>query len=852
MGEKPPATPSAAASLSTARHRTGPAEPSRAALRRPAPFPPPAASVHHANEFVSGLEGGKFPALKRGLNYIEASPFDVLFDVKIQPDGSSVVTDQRGQFLADRFGMGVLKPMVGRWDEPGGVYRVDMSPINASTPNPNVVKMQEYAFAHPLSGEAKVRELERRWDADPLLQPSYLGASAHDRLDAPFGGPSSKHCDAPLNLRAETRGRAREVSKDASGDSPVTAQTKFTFSPEGKDPRLFSAPDPRRQQQAVASVPMGCTYFGDASAMGAAATDATKSEYIAHEPRPAVVEDGGGVWIFGSIRDRIGLNHAALCRKVEITNEYMVELGITREMTKQPWHFELPHESKIVYHPDYVAQLQAAAKAEEAATSGSRTEGDEEAEGEEAGGEDERCTKKCWLWGNKSEAERRLMARASAASNANNALVAAPSVAAYFSGGVAAAEACLSHCVGAGILREVATEQLLLQKPADKLLKTRRAQAVDWEKVEPAVLQSLAERASQANSDHGRDNAPSAEACAAGAASNANNASSVAPFVVAHFGGDVAAAEACLSHCVGAGILREVATEQLLLQKPADPLPKTCRAQAVEWERVETEVLQSLVERARASPTAQVLVFQVLKGGSWGSYRRGVLVSGEWEGHSSVKSATLSLAAINMELLLEVSPAAHHDPYGCGWWAGALQKAQYQDSTINAPAYVGPSCQVRAARGGGAPLASSAIPAVSHSVAPIAAPSAPASRSTPQASSRPPAAMAAALRPAEVPVTMCAWPAAKKPDKPAAAFAASAAIKPAATVAKPTPAAAFAASAPVQARSALGTLGGQPKRKRQKSIKTAEKGGAPKPALNWNTGWGDSAAWGPVPVFNSR
>ena len=211
--------------------------------------------------------------------------------------------------------------------------------------------------------------------------------------------------------------------------------------------------------------------------------------------------------------------------------------------------------------------------------------------------------------------------------------------------------------------------------------------------------------------------------------------------------------------------------------------------------------------------------------------------SGEWEGHSSVKSATLSLAAINMELLLEVSPAAHHDPYGCGWWAGALQKAQYQDSTINAPAYVGPSCQVRAARGGGAPLASSAMPAVSHSVAPIAAPSAPASRSTPQASSRPPAAMAAALRPAEVPVTMCAWPAAKKPDKPAAAFAASAAIKPAATVAKPTPAAAFAASAPVQARSALGTLGGQPKRKRQKSMTTAEKGGAPKPALNWNAQW---------------
>ena len=442
-----------------------------------------------------------FPALKRGLNYIEVSLFDVLFDVNIQPDGSSVVTDQRGPFLTDRFGMGVLTPMVGRWDEPGGVYRVDMTPINADTPNPNVVKMQEYASAHPLSGEAKARELERRWDADPLLQRSHLCASAHDRLDAPRGGPSSKHCDAPLNLKAETRGRTREVSKDASGDSPVTAQTKFTFSPEGKDPRLFSAPDPRRQRQAVASVPMGCTYFGDASAMGAAATDASKSEYIAHEPRPVVVEDGGEVWVFGSIRDRIELNYAALCRKVEITNEYMAELGITREMTKQPWHFELPPASKIVYHPDYVAQLQAAAKADEAATSGSRTEGDEEGEGEAAGAGDETCTKKCWLWGNKSEAERRLMARAAAASRANNASLAAPFIAAYFVGGVAAAEACLSGGGGCGILREVATAQLLLQKPADRLLKTRRAQAVDWEKVEPAVLQSLAERASQANTE---------------------------------------------------------------------------------------------------------------------------------------------------------------------------------------------------------------------------------------------------------------------------------------------------------------------------------------------------------------
>ena len=197
------------------------------------PFPSPAAGVHHGTDFVSGLE--HFPQLGRGLSYVEVTPLCVAWDVQVGADGSRIETDQRAEFVRARLGMGVMTPQVGRAGERGGVYRIDMQPTNATTPNPNVVKMQRYAASHPSSAEAKIQELERRWDADPLLRRSHDRASAHDRLDAPKGGPNSKHCDELLK-QAETNGRSREVSKeaawasgDADGSLHVTARTKLQW-----------------------------------------------------------------------------------------------------------------------------------------------------------------------------------------------------------------------------------------------------------------------------------------------------------------------------------------------------------------------------------------------------------------------------------------------------------------------------------------------------------------------------------------------------------------------------------------------------------------------------------------------
>ena len=474
------------------------------------PFPSPAAGVHHGTDFVSGLE--HFPQLARGLNYVEVTPLFVAWDVHVGADGSRIETDQRAEFVCARFGMGVMTPQVGRAGERGGVHRIDMQPTNATTPNPNVVKMQQYAASHPASAEAKVQELERRWDADPLLRRSHDRASAHDRLDAPKGGPNSKHCDELLKP-AETDGRSREVGKDAawaSGDADgnqlVTARTKFMHAIVRGSAKLPQNPDPRRDQQAMARVPMRCTYSGNAPAMGA--LQHGPADYTSHDPLPVEVEGGGEVWVYSFIRDRIELSEAALRRKIEITYEYMKELNITLEMTRRPWHFELPPPSEIVYHPTYVAQrqreaAQEAAKAAKEAAALDSGEVDEEDEGEEAGDDDE-CGPECWRWGNKSDGERQKMADASKATNGANATAAAPFLARYFDGGAAAAERCLKIGVCSGILAEVAAQQIQAQQ-VGSTQKRGLAQDVKWKDVEEPVLESLAKRAIEAMNKHMSD-----------------------------------------------------------------------------------------------------------------------------------------------------------------------------------------------------------------------------------------------------------------------------------------------------------------------------------------------------------
>ena len=119
------------------------------------PFPLPAAGVHLGTDFVSGLE--HFPQLATGLNFVEVTPLCVAWDVQVGADGSRIETDQRAEFVRARLGMGVMTPQVGRAGERGGVHRIDMQPTDATTPNPNVVKMQRYAASHPSSAEAKVQ-----------------------------------------------------------------------------------------------------------------------------------------------------------------------------------------------------------------------------------------------------------------------------------------------------------------------------------------------------------------------------------------------------------------------------------------------------------------------------------------------------------------------------------------------------------------------------------------------------------------------------------------------------------------------------------------------------------------------
>ena len=151
-------------------------------------------------------------------------------------------------------------------------------------------------------------------------------------------------------------------------------------------------------------------------------------------------------------------------------------------------------------------------------------------------------------------------------------------------------------------------------------------------------------------------------------------------------------------------------------------------------------------------------------GDTWGSFRDEDLeefVPGAWEEARCRTSAAHSLEVINAKLRLEVSPATHHDPYGEGFWSTELLDSRYEDHTVDAPADVGPSCRVRAARGGVPPAL--AMPVASDSAAPVTAPTAGTGPSTPQATPLPPAAVAAALRPAVPAMTCRAQPASKRP-----------------------------------------------------------------------------------------
>ena len=131
------------------------------------------AGVHTGSSFVTGIDN--FPHLGDDLCMTDGTIFHVMFDVQKAPDGSIIVVDQRAEFIKARLGMGVFWPQVGRLGKTGGVFRIDMTPVSATEPHPNVVKMRKYAAAHPRSAEAKVQELERRWDADPLLKRSRHG-----------------------------------------------------------------------------------------------------------------------------------------------------------------------------------------------------------------------------------------------------------------------------------------------------------------------------------------------------------------------------------------------------------------------------------------------------------------------------------------------------------------------------------------------------------------------------------------------------------------------------------------------------------------------------------------------------
>ena len=420
--------------------------------------------------------------------------FHVMWDVQKAPDGSIIsVVDQRPDFIKARLGMGLFCPQVGRLGKTGGVFRIDMSPVSATEPHPNVLKMREYAAAHPRSAEAKVQELERRWDADPLLKPSWDRASAHDRLDAPGGGPCVRHCDQPLYARQETQGRTREVSKDASGAKPVTARTAFRKSPIGSGERLFPDSDLRRTQKAFACVPMHATYSGSAKAMGA--QQLAPGEYYAHEPLEVEVEGGGGAWVYGTIRDRIEMPPAAHRRKLEILYECMQEFGITHEMAQRPWDFELPPASEIVYHPAYVAKLEreereerkAAAAAGDAGESAAGADG-----GDDDDDDDDDCGPDCWRWGNKTDSERQRMGHASAASNAAGVAAVAPFLARFLPN-VSVEQALYFR---RDILAEVAGEQLRLQQPQSTQTKNL-SRDVRWELVDESVLKDLAKRLSQ-------------------------------------------------------------------------------------------------------------------------------------------------------------------------------------------------------------------------------------------------------------------------------------------------------------------------------------------------------------------
>ena len=106
------------------------------------------------------------------------------------------------------------------------------------------------------------------------------------------------------------------------------------------------------------------------------------------------------------------------------------------------------------------------------------------------------------------------------------------------------------------------------------------------------------------------------------------------------------------------------------------------------------------------------LLFQVqTEKGGWGSFWGGAFHPGAWDTAEPTAQASYTLQEVNVLERLELN--AWHEPLSWNWWLRAVREAARAESTIHAPAFVGPSRRVRVARGG-VPPAPAIIPTASR------------------------------------------------------------------------------------------------------------------------------------------